>query len=338
LAYEAERAGTLEIFTGHTVESLVALYELYKFKLRANRYGDTKEYEFSHICSVQGHATVGLFHPLNLVVAPKLMNRVHGVKHFGHGLSIDRKVLKSRHSVEKGANRKDTAARIITFIGTDVVAQAAKLAGIQPSRRNTVMAWLRDHLDPYNPLHRDWLDGLDDMSGKALKELREGLEGKKGSDYKIQTIALSSFEVLSQELARHALHRPELTDVLDVIHEAIASYTTANLPLDIYGDRPITELAKCMPDNFMTEAELQALFDVLHGKPVNSIRDVLEGFTERYSNAKVRIPAYAPIVFTRQKPAINAPVTVLAVFKDFAGELDAQQAVSEVVPVLRLFP
>jgi hypothetical protein len=108
LAFECERAGTLQILTGHTVQSLVALYEVYKLRLKANKYGESKDFDISHIQPVQGYDSVGLYHPQNLVVAPAKLNRAHGVKHFGHGLSISRRALVSKHSVEKGASRKQT--------------------------------------------------------------------------------------------------------------------------------------------------------------------------------------------------------------------------------------
>lgn len=90
----------------------------------------------------------------------------------------------------------------------------------------------------------------------------------------------------------------------------------------------------------MTEVELQAVFDVLHGKEVDAIRPVLEAFAERHSGAVERIPPYKPIVFRVHRPAkalatgerseatLQAPVS-------FAAELDAIGE-QDTIPVLLL--
>lgn len=289
LAYECERAGTLQILACHTVESLVALYDVYKLKLRANRYGETKDYEISHIHPVQGCKTIGLYHAPNLVVVPAKLNREHGTQHYGQGLSISRNALVSKHSVEKGAPRKQTVQRIIAFLGADVVAEAVKIAKIQPTQRHKVLSWLHDHLDPTVPDQRNYLDSLDGMSGKALAALKAKLEGKEGSGFQIKTTILTPFQVLSQELERHAQHRPELTEVLDIICKRVSPFTALH-----------------MSRTTLNADEAQAVFDVLHGKPVEVIRDVLTEFVERHTSTMdngERIPPYQPIVFRAQRPA-----------------------------------
>lgn len=326
LAYECERAQTLQILTGHTIESLVALYDVYKLKLKANRYGETKDYEISHIHPVQGHDTMGLYHADNLVVAPSKLNREHGTQHYGHGLSINRNALVSKHSVEKGAPRKQTVQRIIAFLGADVVAEAVKLAKIQPTQRHKVLSWLHDHLDPTVPAQRAHLDNLDDMSGKALSALKAQLEGKEGNEFQIKTTILTPFNVLSQELERHAQHRPELFKVLDVLCKRVSPFTALH-----------------MSRTTLNEEETQAVFDVLHGKPVEAIQGVLTEFVERHTSVMdngERIPPYKPIVFrveSEQRPVRVVPVVrVLAVFKDFADCLDGEglDAAPMVFPVL----
>jgi hypothetical protein len=319
LAYECERAQTLQILTGHTVESLVALYDVYKLKLKANRYGETKEFEISHIHPVQSDSdAIGLFRPENLVVVPTKLNREHGAQHYGHGLSIERNALVSKHSVEKGAPRKQTVQRIIAFLGADVVADAVKIAKIQPTQRHKVLSWLHGHLDPTVPEQRTHLDSLDGMSGKALAALKAKLEGKEGGGFQIKTTILTPFQVLSQELERHAQHRPELTEVLGIICKRVSPFTALH-----------------MSRTTLNADEAQAVFDVLHGKPVEAIRDVLTEFVERHTSIMdngERIPPYMPIVFKAQRP-----VRVVAMVQSplsFAAELDAHLITTEVIPVL----
>ncbi|MBK5416703.1 hypothetical protein [Pseudomonas sp. TH31] len=333
LAYECERAGTLQILTGHTVDSLVALYGVYKLKLKANRYGETKDFAISHIHPVQGHNAIGLFHPDNLVVAPSTLNRDHGTKYWGHGLSINRNALVSRHSVEKGAPRKQTVQRVIAFLGADVVAEVVKIAKIQPTQRHKVLSWLHDHLDATVPEQRAHLDALDDMCTKALSAMKAKLEGKEGSGFQIKTTILTPFNVLSQELERHAQHRPELTEVLDVICKRVSPFTALH-----------------MSRTTLNAEEVQAVFDVLHGKPVEAILHVLTEFVERHTSTVdngERIPPYRPIVFRmepvqrprvlatreRSEVTLQSPVSFLANAREFAAELDAVD-VQDVIPVL----
>ena len=316
LAFEAQRAGTLEIFTGLDVESLAELYRLYAFKLRANRFGEAKDYELSHISPSQGHDIVGLYHPSNLVVAPRAMNRAHGNQHYGHGLSIARNKLQPRHTVERGDAQKIVVQRLIKFIGPDIVAQASKLAGMQPSKRVTVLSWLRAHLDPRNDQHRDWLDNLDTMTTKALTALRASIEGKEAGSFTFTTRAYTQFEVMYQELERHAQHRPELHQVLKVIRVAVGHFFS-DWSADIVCYRSVSELASWVPAGFMAPTELQALFDALHGKDVDAIRPVLGAFAERHSGVIERT--------ARVVAAVQRPISFLTAAREFAAELDAVQ-------------
>ena len=331
MAYECERAGTLQILTGHTVESLVALYDVYKLKLKANRYGETKDYEISHIHPVQSDSdAIGLFHPENLVVVPTKLNREHGTQHYGHGLSINRTALVSKHSVEKGAPRKQTVQRIIAFLGADVVAEAVKIAKIQPTQRHKVLSWLHDHLDPAVPEQRAHLDNLDDMTTIALTGLKATLEGRESSGFTIKTTIFTPFDVMSQELERQAQYRPELTEVLDVICKRVSAFTAYH-----------------MSRTTLNEEEAQAVFDVLHGKPVEAIRDVLTEFVERRTSIidnGERIPPHKPIVFKAQLPVrvvatVQSPVSVAADARSFADCLDGegQDDVPALLPLSELY-
>lgn len=308
LAFEAERAGTLEIFTGHTVESLVALYEVYKLCLKANQYGEAKHFEISHICAVKGIATVGLYHAKNLVVAPIALNRAHGTKYFGHGLSIPRTTLKPRNFVAKGDSRKDTIERIIKFIGESIVSEAVRIAKIQPTQRHKVLSWLHDHLDPLNPEHQRHLEKLDGMTGKALTALKSELLGKEGSSFKLKGSHHSPLYVLFLELQRHVAIRPDLSEVSDFISKRINPYAIEYKRQEI-----------------LSATELQALFDVLHGKEVSDVRHVFVEMLAAHNSITYRderIPNYSPIVFTGRRAA-NAPAKLLQTFSNFADELDS---------------
>lgn len=307
IAGECERAGTLLILTGHTVESLVELHAVYKLALKANQYGDIKNtqpefFEISHICAVKAKHAMGLLHPANLVVAPQLLNRSHGTKHYGHGLSIPRTDLHPRFSVDKGTDRKVIIERAIKFLGNDVVCEAVRIGKIQATQRHKTLSWLHDNLDPSNPEHSAHLDKIDTMSGKLLNALKAEIQGKQPSGYKAKTQNMTALRVLMLELERHTAYRPDLATITRLI--------TARIPEHLikFASRPLA-----------SAEEIQALFDVLHGM---AVEDVQEAFYV-IDNGE-RIAPYAPIRFTKPVAPVMpvAPVRVLKTFTSFADELD----------------
>lgn len=325
LAYECERAGTLQILTGHAVDSLVALHDVYKLKLKANQYGQTKDFEISHIAPVQGHAFIGLYHAENLVVAPTNLNRAHGTKYYGHGLSISRSALVSKHAVAKGAPRKQTVERIIAFLGPDVVAELVKVAKIQSTQRHALTAWLHDHLDPVVPEQRDYLDSLDGMTTQALRAIKATLEGKEGgAAFVVKTTTYTASDLFLLELERHSTYRPELANVVNILRKRVAPFTSQHL----------SRIS-------LNANEQQAVFDVLHGQPVEAIQNVLDEYIARHTSVMdhgERIPAYAPIVFnvaSRPHPPAKPAVVILKTFRSFVDELD-EQVGSELLPVLQV--
>lgn len=339
LAYECERAGTLQILAFHTVESLVQLYEIYKLRLKANRYGATKDYAISHIHPVQGESAIGLFHPANLVVVPTKLNRDHGTQHHGHGLSINRSALVSKHSVEKGTPRKQTVQRIIAFLGADVVAEVVKVAKIQPTQRHKVLSWLHDHLDPTMPEQRAHLDNLDDMTTIALTALKASVQGEESNGFTIKTRTYTPLEVLLLGLAQQTAYRPELSAVHDAIYAAIGPFLSANFGSDWTKDFSLVDVVESLSRRPSLRAILaapellQALFDVLHGKEVSDIRPMLDSFTQR---CKERQGLSQSITYKAQQPLLLGTLSFLANAREFADELDAVEGayVQDVIPVL----
>lgn len=314
IAGECERAGTLQILTGHTVESLVELHTVYKLSLKANRYGDITIsqpgfFEVSHICAVKAKHAIGLLHPANLVVAPQALNRAHGTKHYGHGLSISRVDLHPRFSVEKGSSRKATIERAIKFLGESVVSEAVRVGKIQATQRHKTLSWLHDNLDPSKPDHRAHLETIDTMSGKLLNALKAEIQGKQPTGYKVKSQNMSPLRVLLLELERHTAYRPDLAVIARLITKRVPEH------LITFASRPL-----------VSEDELQALFDVLHGRSVEDVQEALYII----DNGE-RIPPYAPIRFT--VPTAPVPARVLKTFTSFADELDGY--VQDVAPALQ---
>lgn len=259
---ECKRAGTLDILYGHTPESLAELNLVYKQAFRVNQYGDVDHFQMSHIAAVKGKSTLGLLHAENLVISPTELNKAHGVKHYGCGKYVSRTNIDPRHSVDKNEPEGAVLDRVIAYLGEDVVAAAVKLAGIKPTDRQRNLAWLRDNLDATNPEHIAHIDNIESMKGKQLKELRAELEHKLVREFGVKRTAHSTFGVLRLELDRHAAYRPELkqlSDQLLAVHES-KSHREA---WDVQED------------------EEQALFDLLHGRDVEDVQDVLDNLILR---------------------------------------------------------
>ncbi len=113
LVRECIRAGTVQILTGHTPETL---HELAKLRTDCFIYNGVsldgelfKAYELSHICPVNGHSIVGLLHPHNLVIASKAFNRSRSKRYMGGGKWIERNKLLPQWRVDVGRPQKLSA-------------------------------------------------------------------------------------------------------------------------------------------------------------------------------------------------------------------------------------
>lgn len=308
LAAACEQAGTLQVLQGHTVASLTDLHALYKRRLCVNEYGSTSAYALSHIHPVRGHDSIGTFHAANLVLAPSVWNRLHGTKHFGHGLSIPRSQLQSRHDVHKGSSRKETITRIIRYLGEDVISEFAKAVKLQPTQRHRTLAWLYDHLDPTIPEHAEHLDGLDAMSSKALSTLKAKLQGKEAGGFKLIGREASLFGILAEELARFAAIRPDLAPLAGFIQECSVRINHR--------------------ESVITESELlPLLFDLLHGKALSAVAGELSpALHQLKALGKITLPV--PVLGVpsqlQAETAAKPAVVVLKTFRSFADELDEQ--------------
>ena len=323
LAAECERATTLQVLSGHDVASLIELHRLYKRRLYANEYGACRKFALSHIAPAQGRNSVGLLHAQNLVLAPSDWNRSHGTQHFGHGLSIPRSQLQSRHDVRKGDSRKETITRIIRYLGEDVVSEFSKTVGLQPTQRHKTLSWLYAHLDPTNAEHADHLGKLDAMSSKALTALKAALQGKEPSGYKPPTLEETLLDVFAQELTRFAVIRSDLAPLAAFVAEC-------SKRLD--HREPLIWNCPLLP----------LLFALLHGKELSAVADeltpalhqlrALGEITLAEPVLRVAVPGVPPL--TQPQPAAKPPVVVLKTFRSFADCLDSEAL--EVVPVLGL--
>ena len=258
LAGECRRAGTLEILRGHTVETLSALHSLYKANMRYNGYGDVNDYELSHIHPVKGSQdNIGLLFADNLVSAPRTLNRSHGTKYFGHGASINRATLDTKHAVGKIEKESEVVARLLAYIGKTVVAETIKQCKIKPAQRCQLTQWIANHYNETNPEHVAALPNIDmieTMKTKELQNIKSLMTGKDTSGYFTCSAARIDV-VMIRELYRLSEVRPELAVYAYALEDAITTQRDASL---------------------FTEHHAKMIFDVLHGKSIAVMADTLE--------------------------------------------------------------
>jgi hypothetical protein len=133
---EIRRAGTIQILSGNTAESLLELFALTKQRTRFSGYEDGKPqrgYELSHIQPVKQKNRLGLLHPLNLVISPASFNR----KNVGGktksidpkaGLSIPLSDLQKQFAVSPDTSDTTILKKIQTLLGDEFKAFVGTVA------------------------------------------------------------------------------------------------------------------------------------------------------------------------------------------------------------------
>lgn len=124
---ECQRAETVQVLQGHTVESLIELVELFKRRSEASGYENGKPtgaFELSHIWPVKSKRQdkMGLLHPQNLVLSPARLNRLHGSKcpvegSEGIGLYLPTSALLDRYSVCKEDSLRVVERQVFKLLG-----------------------------------------------------------------------------------------------------------------------------------------------------------------------------------------------------------------------------
>lgn len=298
LARECQRAGTLEILRGHTVESLSALHHLYKLNMRYNGYGDRNEYELSHIAPVKGHDVIGLLYAENLVSTPKTLNRAHSTKYYGYGKSIHRLTLDSKHNVDKRLEKEsEVVARVLKYLGKEVVLSTIKECKIKPTQRSQLTEWILDRYDSSNPDHVAAIPDfskVDGMNTKELEHVKAAMLGEETGEYFASPASLPEV-VFCQELARLSAYRPELEVYAYALEEALATQTASSL---------------------FTLHHAQMIFDVLHGKSIAVMRDTLEMVIAE--NTQLFMNNYAP----GKRSVITNPATQRYFLQDHKDKVD----------------
>ncbi|WP_157838080.1 hypothetical protein [Pseudomonas sp. PH1b] len=127
LVCECRRAGTVQIFTGHTIDSFLKTMELVRNRPKG-------KVALCHIHPVKGKGRTGLFHCKNLFYGGKYQNNKFGKKYLGGGLSISNKKLKSKWAIEKDTPANDVLILVEHFLG-DIIPRYLELAPVRKSKK-----------------------------------------------------------------------------------------------------------------------------------------------------------------------------------------------------------
>jgi hypothetical protein len=218
LLKECKRAETVQVLQGHTVSSLIALFELFKLRSKASGYEDGKPtgaFELSHIWSVKGNQhKMGLLHPQNLVLAPARLNRSHGSKSPSEGFEgigryLPTSALLSRYSVTKGDSLTKVEKQVFQLLGTTWQQFVATLV-LQQGQQELLRKKLEKTLDiklpnelPFEQLKvlaDDWDVGYFNANWLALSEVSmfakelQRFGHIKGSEYGVYSSWLELYE------------------------------------------------------------------------------------------------------------------------------------------------
>jgi len=314
LARQAIRARTILLYKDFTAKDLGALYDVYAQAQKHNGYGERKEagfapFELSHISPVRGETSVGLFRADNLIIAPRGMNRKHGSSHFAGGASISRKELDAKHHVDRDSSEADVIARIIKLIGEPVVLAVVEARKIQPAKRHALVLWLREHLSRDNPEHEKHFQVLDTATATVLTAIKREVSGQEPTSGGWKPQFSEEFPVLMEEWERIGrAYRPELLPPLQRLR-----FIEANTSRRFYVE--------------FNEDELQAIFDVLHGKSVSALAPLIAA---QLSKALSHDMMYMP---TPELKALQPSEPAPRIIGNFARELDG-----EVVDHVPCFP
>ena len=127
LVRACQRAGTVQILTGHSIGSFLETMEL----VRNRPKGDVA---LCHVAPVKGKDSIGLFHCQNLFYGGKFQNRKFGKQYLGGGLSISKKKLKRQWCVGADTPANDVLLLVEKFLG-DIIPQYLELAPVRKSKK-----------------------------------------------------------------------------------------------------------------------------------------------------------------------------------------------------------
>ena len=230
--------GTVQILTGHTVDSLNSLMTIHSRLRKCYGYDKEQRKSLYHICHIQPargrDGNLGLLHPDNLFIGEASRNRVQSntpPQHAGVGLSIPSEARDPRWNVEPGMSALQIAKLIKSFLGPvfdDYLAQAGSL-----KRAEAEALALRIDNKQHNGKAVQPLDSLytqEQLLGLPIDELRQMdafQRGKEVSTYRPDLHTRAALCVYREELERLGLG-DSLIPLVDVVLVYLGQYELFN--------------------------------------------------------------------------------------------------------------
>lgn len=131
LVRECRRAGTVQILTGHNLESFIETMKL----VRERPSGSV---HLCHIAPVKGKWFIGLFHCKNLFYGGAYQNKRLGRKYIAGGLYISHKDLKKKWRVDRNATANEVLLKIEEFLG-DIIQKYLEVTPVRKSKKYQVI-------------------------------------------------------------------------------------------------------------------------------------------------------------------------------------------------------
>lgn len=136
LVRECRRAETVQILTGHTLESFIETMKL----VRERPEGDV---HLCHIAPVKGKGFTGLFHCRNLFYGGSYQNKRLGKKYIAGGLFISHKDLRVKWRVDRNAPANEVLLKIEEFLG-GIIQKYLEVTPVRKSKKYQVIEKIID--------------------------------------------------------------------------------------------------------------------------------------------------------------------------------------------------
>lgn len=172
IARECKRAGSVQIMSMHTVDSLEELISFI-------RNHPKRSLEINHVYPVKGRDRIGLLHPLNLFYGSIIQNRKAGNTCFGEaGYAIHRSELKKKWVITNDMTDKQILRSLKNLLG-DVLIEYVKNHPINQSGRIKFI----DSIIKLDNTGKYTRDNLSSMPSIGLSSIKAELQGFTFNDY-----------------------------------------------------------------------------------------------------------------------------------------------------------
>lgn len=144
VARECREAGTVQVLTGHTPETLLALHSLSNAMSKCYGWSDDHKTNLFNMCHIQPRNGrldhVGLLHPANLFIGCSKLNRHQSNKPVpaDAGLRIPVSALKRKWTVEQGDTNTAIVEKIRAFLGAALNTYLDQAPSIGLDKRHTL--------------------------------------------------------------------------------------------------------------------------------------------------------------------------------------------------------